>query len=184
MGFVALPALIPDIAAVYDVYFEAFRYTSILSALFSLATASDLTSSGSEFRKAHIAHTLSYCETGSVMGMTLWDVYVHPNNWKKEGVAWLEEKEKVRAERLPSPLWEARERCHLITVYPSYQKRGVGTKLTEGGIQIVQETGLPIYLESSKEGIHMCEKLGFQIEDCEVSLMVWVPEGKGSALLD
>jgi hypothetical protein len=50
MGFVVLPALVPDISAVYDVYFAAFKNNAVTRALFPSATEADLTDSKSEFR--------------------------------------------------------------------------------------------------------------------------------------
>ena len=50
MGFVVLPALVPDISAVYDVYFAAFKDNAVTKALFPSATASDMTNPESEFR--------------------------------------------------------------------------------------------------------------------------------------
>jgi hypothetical protein len=50
MGFVVLPALVPDISAVYDVYFAAFKDNAVTRALFPSATEADLTDPKSEFR--------------------------------------------------------------------------------------------------------------------------------------
>lgn len=50
MGFVVLPALLPDVSAVYDVYFEAFKNNAVTRALFPSATEADLTNPKSEFR--------------------------------------------------------------------------------------------------------------------------------------
>ena len=50
MGFVVLPALPADISNVYDVYFAAFKDNAITRALFSTASANDMTDPDSEFR--------------------------------------------------------------------------------------------------------------------------------------
>ena len=50
MGFVILPALVPDISAVYDVCFAAFKDNAFTRALFPSATEKDLTDANSEFR--------------------------------------------------------------------------------------------------------------------------------------
>lgn len=50
MGFVVLPALTPDVSAVYDVYFAAFKNNAVTRALFPSATEADLTDPNSEFR--------------------------------------------------------------------------------------------------------------------------------------
>lgn len=124
MTFVVLPALIPDIESVYTVYFRAFAGTPLLTALFPSASTSDLVDPESEFRKAHTGHTLSYwhssktqytlkcvnSENGEIVGMALWDVYLTPSDWKKGQIDWLQGEEKERAERLVTPLWNAREK--------------------------------------------------------------------------
>ena len=61
MGFVVLPALIPDITAVYDVYFAAFANDAVTRALFPKASIEDLTNPESDFRyvlyiQAKVAH--------------------------------------------------------------------------------------------------------------------------------
>jgi hypothetical protein len=50
MGFVVLPALVPDISAVYDVYFAAFKDNVVTRALFPSATEADMINPHSEFR--------------------------------------------------------------------------------------------------------------------------------------
>jgi hypothetical protein len=50
MGFVVLPALVPDISAVYDVYFAAFKENAVTRALFPSATEADMINPDSEFR--------------------------------------------------------------------------------------------------------------------------------------
>ncbi|KAF1994959.1 hypothetical protein P154DRAFT_360662 [Amniculicola lignicola CBS 123094] len=217
MPYTILPALIPDIPAVYTCYFSAFASTPLVSALFPSATTSDLLDATSSFRQAHTASVISYWNTsstqytlkcidtttGDIIGMALWDVYVTPSDWKRGELNWLTGKERERAEALVMPLWEKREKfwdgrrylyCHVTAVHPVHQKRGVGALLTEAGLRVSRETGLPVYLESSREGVGLYEKLGFRTmresvvhrsedlggdgeEDVEVPLMVWVPDG-------
>lgn len=140
--------------------------------------------------------------------MALWDVYPTPSDWKKGDVAWLEGKERERAEALVGPLWNVREKlwdkeryiyCHVTAVRPEYQRKGVGKLLTEYGIRVAEQAELPIYVESSKEGLGLYEKLGFRRltekivhkagvlwvgeetgdkNDYEVPLLVWIPEGQ------
>jgi hypothetical protein len=119
MGLVVLPALIPDIPKVYDVYFEAFKSDLIIEVLFPGGITE-------AFRHGHTAHTLSYwhtsarqytlkCldgETEEVVGMALWDVYLGDRleeEWKNPGVTWLEGKQKQRAEDILNPLWHKKE---------------------------------------------------------------------------
>ncbi|KAH6633423.1 acyl-CoA N-acyltransferase [Boeremia exigua] len=225
MGFVVLPALPADISAVYDVYFAAFKDNAITRALFPSATAEDLTDPESEFRKGHTAHTLQYmqnnltqhtlkcvdAETGKIVGMALWDVYITPSDWEKGEIGWLSGKERQRAEALIGPLWGAREKlwskerylyCHVLAVHPDSQRKGVGELLVEYGKKIAVQANLPIYVESSKDAIRLYEKTGFRWlkerpvhklndlwpdsssdeEDQEIPLLVWIPEGQKSIL--
>lgn len=62
MGFVVLSALIPDISAVYDVYFAAFKDNPITRALFPSATVADLTDNKSEFRSVHLCVVQDYAD--------------------------------------------------------------------------------------------------------------------------
>ena len=80
-----------------------------------------------EFRSLHAAGTLSYWHgsdvqytfkcvdtaTGEIVGMALGDVFVKNRSERERrnpGVTWLEGKERERAEKVLSPLWEMRER--------------------------------------------------------------------------
>lgn len=144
--------------------------------------------------------------------MSLLDVYPTPSDWKKGDIEWLEGKERERANSLVGPLWEAREKlwdkeryvyCHVTAVRPEYQRKGIGKLLTAHTIRIAEQAELPIYLESSREGVGLYEKLGFRklkekvvhkaevlcngegIDngmDYEVPLLLWVPDGKENAL--
>lgn len=84
-----------------------------------------------------------------------------------------------------------------MAVHPEYQRRGIGALLTKAGIEVAERSGLPIYLESSKEGVALYNKLGFRElkerivhnkealkaeEDYVVPLMVWVSEDRKGAL--
>ncbi|KAF1831743.1 hypothetical protein BDW02DRAFT_571719 [Decorospora gaudefroyi] len=183
MGFVILPALVPDISSVYDVYFAAFKDNPVTRALFPSATETDLLDAKSEFRTGHTAHVSEYWKTsstqytlkcvdtgtGQIVGMALWDVYITPSDWKKGEISWLQGDERERAEALVNPLWDARERmwsnekylyCHVMAVHPSFQRRGVGELLFKFGINVSQEARLPIYIESSKEAVRLYEKMG------------------------
>ncbi|EAT78237.1 hypothetical protein HBH56_231020 [Parastagonospora nodorum] len=219
MGFVVLPALVPDISAVYDVYFAAFKDNAVSKALFPSATASDMTNPESEFRKAHTGHTTQYwptdstqytlkcvdSETGEIVGMALWEIYLTTSKWRRGKISWLSGEERERAEALISPLWNAREKlwldqkyiyCHAIAVHPDYQRKGIGKLLMEFGIGVAQQVELPIYIESSEEGVRLYEKLGCQRvrqpksgevpnagqsvnggQEHGLSLFVWVPKG-------
>ncbi|CAI9637391.1 acyl-n-acyltransferase [Alternaria burnsii] len=215
MGFVILPALVPDISAVYDVYFAAFKDNALTRALFPSATEKDLTDANSEFRQAHTAHVTEYwktsatqytfkcidTETNKIVGMALCDVYITPSDWKKGEIGWLDGKERERAEALVKPLWDTREKlwlneryiyCHVMAVHPDYQRKGIGELLFKRETTISQQTGLPMYIESSKEGVKLYERMGSRRlkeklvksnetngagENEECPLYVWLPEG-------
>lgn len=213
MGFVVLPALLPDISAVYDVYFAAFKNNAVTRALFPSATEADLTDPTSDFRQGHTAHVADYWKTsstqytfkcvdsttGRIVGMALWDVYLTPSDWKKGEISWLHGKERKRAEAFIEPLWHAREKlwlnqrylyCHVMAVHPDFQRRGVGELLFNFGIITARHTGLPMYIESSKEAVRLYEKMQCRRlketpmhkteeteEYQEVALFVWLPDG-------
>ncbi|TDZ25412.1 putative acyltransferase SID5 [Colletotrichum orbiculare MAFF 240422] len=209
MGLTVLPALIPDIPKVYDAYFAAFKGSAILNLLFPSGI-------DEAFREGHTKHTLSYwhtsptqytvkcvdSETGDIVGMALWDVYLEertPDEYKNPGVGWLEGEQKERAEELINPLCDMKEKlwagrkhvyCHVIAVKPEHQRRGAGALLTKWGLAMAELAGLPVYLESSEEGFPLYQRLGFEVlddkivhraglvgaeKDVEVPLMVKMP---------
>jgi ribosomal protein S18 acetylase RimI-like enzyme len=152
-------------------------------------------------------HTLKCVdsETGEIVGMALWDIYITPSDWRKGEIAWLHGKERERAEALVGPLWGAREKmwsnerylyCHVIAVHPNFQRRGIGELLVEYGKKVALQATLPIYVESSRDAIRLYEKSGFRWlkerpihkssdlwperpngnqRDCEIPLLVWIP---------
>ncbi|ETN46349.1 uncharacterized protein HMPREF1541_00533 [Cyphellophora europaea CBS 101466] len=182
MGFVVLPASIPDIRKVYDVYFAAFENSFITRLLFPWDVTSE------EFRKGHTAHTLDYwhkdtvqytckcvdTDTDEIVGMGLWDVH-----WKerkggatKPAVDWLEGDQRRRAEDLIVPLWEKKEEllgpakhvyCHVIAVDPKYQRRGIGAMLTKWGVDVAEQLQVPAYLEATDESVSVYRKQGFGV---------------------
>ncbi|KAH7083050.1 acyl-CoA N-acyltransferase [Paraphoma chrysanthemicola] len=226
MGLVVLPALSSDISEVYDVYFAAFRDNAVTRALFPKASANDMTNSASAFRrKTHTSHVSQYWPTdptqytlkcvdsdsGEIVGMALWDIYLSPSTWTRPQLSWLDGDEKIRAENLITPLWNAREHywigeryiyCHVIAVHPAHQRKGVGQKLLNYGIGIAQQARLPVYIESSRDGIRLYEKMGCRrikrpsrpqarpstMEHCgkdkvdEAALFVWFPSGEENIL--
>lgn len=126
MPFLVLPALIPDIRAVYDVYFSAFNADPSGSRLLKiLFPNTSFTSEG--FRQAHTDGTLKWwhasetqhtfkcidSESGKVVGMALCDVFVKSRTEEERQVpevGWLTGEEKERAETVLMKLWGARER--------------------------------------------------------------------------
>jgi len=146
--------------------------------------------------------------------MALWDIYLTPSSWRRPEISWLSGDERKRAEALISPLWNAREKlwldkrylyCHVIAVHPEYQRKGIGQLLMENGIKVAQKAELPIYIESSLDGVRLYEKSGCRRlkqphehdtkdlkppraqgdgESSEVVLFVWVPKSGEGMLPD
>jgi ribosomal protein S18 acetylase RimI-like enzyme len=177
-------------------------------------------------RQGHTAHVSEYwktsstqytlkcvdTETGQIVGMALWDVYITPSDWKRGEISWLQGEERERAEAFVNPLWDAREKlwlnekylyCHVMAVHPDFQRKGVGELLFRFGMNTAQQTKLPIYIESSKEARRLYEKMGCRRlkerpthkakdrspetvngteDDQEVALFVWIPEGEEKRL--
>lgn len=125
MVYAILPALIPDIEKVYDVYFAAFKGDKMgrimVDLLFPAGSDSD------EFRKAHTAGTLAWwhtcgvqytykcvdTETGEIIGMALGDILLQgrtDEERKYQSVGWLEGEQRERADAVLKPLHEAREK--------------------------------------------------------------------------
>lgn len=124
MGLVVLPALIPDIPKIYDIYFAAFENEPMAQLMLKILFPGGITE---EFRKAHSASTLSWwnncpyqytmkcvdTETDEIVGMLLADVHLRERSLeqrKNPGVSWLEGFEKERAEKVINPLWEVKEK--------------------------------------------------------------------------
>lgn len=124
MVLVVLPALIPEIPRIYEIYFEAFKNERmgqiILDVLFP-GTRDEA------FRKAHAAGTLAYWHTttnqytlkcidtasGDIVGMGLGDLYLTERSEEERanhGIPWLEGEQRQRAEAILNPLWEMREK--------------------------------------------------------------------------
>ncbi|KAI0125111.1 hypothetical protein BJ170DRAFT_488689 [Xylariales sp. AK1849] len=179
-----LPALIPDIKLVYDVYFEAFKDEKIMEFIFP---------SGIE-RQAHTHGTTLWwhadrngytikcvdADTGAIVGMATWEVFWRPGKaeaWTKPaGADWLQGSDKKKAERVLMPTWNMRDKlfgrrkhvyCVTMATHPTYRRKGVGRLMAEWGINIAEQLDLPIYLESTATGTPLFESLGFETLDEE-----------------
>ncbi|CAG8362578.1 unnamed protein product [Penicillium salamii] len=183
MGLVVLPATLPDIRAIYDVWFAAFQGQLILDLIYPGTDLKD-----EEFRKIHTEGTLEYwkglsmehtfqcidTDTGKVVGMATWQVYWRERTneeRQKPWIGWLEGDQRERAEGFLEQLWEKKEKllgpkkhvyCHTVAVHPEYQGKGVGARLMKWGMDVAEELNLPIYLESTVEGVPLYKKLGFE----------------------
>lgn len=208
MPLTVLPALIPDIDRVYDCYFEAFKDEKIIDFLFP----------GGVNREAHRDGTIQWLhhdrngytikcvdsESGQIVGMSSWEVYWRPGEehaWKKPaGAEWLTGKDRERADSVLVPLFNMREQlfggrrhvyCMTVATHPDHRRRGVGRSMMKWGMDIADQLGLPIYLESTTGGVPLYQRLGFETlthvsvihkaevigeeNDVEVPLMVKMP---------
>ena len=253
MVLVVLPALIPDIRRIYDVYFAAFEHDTLGRLMLNILFPTALDPA---FRDAHAAGTLQWWHssdnqytlkcvdghTGDIVGMGLGDLYLRertPAERPRPAVPWLQGAERARAERILNPLWEMREElfggrpyiceflwrprpwpveeafvvlkagtntplpradCHVIAVDPKHQGRKAGAQLVQWGIDMGEQTGLPVYFESSPSTVRLYEKMGFEVlprhrivhrvadlgseDDIEVPLMVRMPSSAGGMTFD
>lgn len=124
MPLVVLPALIPDIERVYDIYFAAFKNERMAQLMLEILFPKGV---DAEFRKAHTANTLAFWHistyqytfkcvdtaNGNIVGMGLGDIHIKsrtPEERQNFGVPWLEGAERERAEKVLNPLWEVKEK--------------------------------------------------------------------------
>jgi GNAT superfamily N-acetyltransferase len=183
---IVLPALIPDIRRIYDVYFAAFEADPMGRILLKILFPNI---DDENFREAHAAGTLQWwhasenqytwkcldTDTGEIVGMGLGDLfskYRTPEERQNFGVTWLEGEQRERAEKVINPLWEMREKlfggqpyiyCHVIAVDPKYQGRKAGMLLCQWGLHMGEATGLPVYFESSPSTVNLYKKAGFEL---------------------
>ncbi|PGH06100.1 hypothetical protein AJ79_06634 [Helicocarpus griseus UAMH5409] len=87
----------------------------------------------------------------------------------------------------PSKIYPELWYLSTLAVHPSYQRRGIGTKLVEWGMEQARMEKVPVGLEPSIKGTGLYEKLGFRtisksewIEGQWVSAMLWEPPIEGA----
>lgn len=61
----------------------------------------------------------------------------------------------------------------MLGTHPNFRRRGAASLMLRWGCQQADEAGLPIYIDSSEDGVPVYEKLGFQA----LSSPVGIPEG-------
>ncbi|PGH15518.1 hypothetical protein AJ80_05535 [Polytolypa hystricis UAMH7299] len=185
MGLVILPALIPDIKKVYEIYFSAFHNEEMGHIMLDIMFPNGISD---EFKEEHAKGTLSYWHSSPVqytykavdtdideiVGMALIDILIKgrtEEERKYQGVTWLEGEQKDRAEKVLYPLWEVREKLlggqphiygHVAAVTPKHQGRKIGAAMMLFGIDLCEKLGLPIYFESSPSTVGLYEKMGFE----------------------
>ncbi|KAK4185107.1 hypothetical protein QBC35DRAFT_390209 [Podospora australis] len=206
MPYLVLPALIPDLRPVYDVYFASFLADPSGSLLLQiLFPGSDLSSP--EFRDAHEKGTLSWWHssttqytfkcvdsaTGEIVGMGLCDVFVKGQTDEERNVpeaSWIQGKEdKERAETVLSALWGARERVlgggryiyvHAFAVHPDHQGLGAGSALVQSIVDMGNSLDLPVYLESSPDSERLYARKGFRRIPADIAQVIHDKETLGT----
>jgi len=139
---VVLPALVPDISKVYDVYFASFQHEGMASLMLDVMFPNGVANKPG-FREEHAKGTLAWwhqadsqytfkCidnETGKIIGMALADVLLRERSEEERkfgGIPWLEGKDREKAEAVVGPLVEMREKLlgrhrHVCKYCPRYR---------------------------------------------------------------
>lgn len=53
--------------------------------------------------------------------------------------------------------------CHVIAVNPKYQGKGIGTRLTQWGVDVAEQLNVPVYLEATDKSVGVYRRLGFRV---------------------
>ena len=123
--YTILPALIPDVEKIYDIYFKAFKNDKMGEIMVDILFPDGTDSA--EFRKAHATATIDWwhhcavqytykcvdTETGEIVGMALGDCLIQGRTEEErtyKSVPWLQGAQKERADAILRPLHEAREK--------------------------------------------------------------------------
>ncbi|EFR02113.1 hypothetical protein MGYG_05115 [Nannizzia gypsea CBS 118893] len=123
-------------------------------------------------------------DDGKIIGIALWEFRTEPD-WIKhlEAPEKADEYVETGEEGLPESgfaarraslgwLYSVRKRkmagkghilLNLLAVHPDYQRRGIGGALLRHGLEEVKKSGLPAWLESSRDGFPLYKAHGFEI---------------------
>ncbi|KAI2632572.1 acyl-CoA N-acyltransferase [Hypomontagnella submonticulosa] len=177
MPLVVLPAQVPDIKAINDIYFTAFEDVPVMRFLFPSGVNRDEYDMATQHTWEHDPSTYPIkcvdTSTGEIIGMATWQLFWkhgEEHSWKKpSGVDWLQGEERETSEKVLMPIFEMRDqlfgrRRHVYlpttAVHPDHQKRGAGRLLMQWGIDIAEKLELPLYLETSEDVAPFYEKMG------------------------
>jgi hypothetical protein len=116
MPYTVLPALLPEITPVYDVYFKAFDGEKIMEFLYPGGVDRQRHKHGTTLWWHHDTNGYTVkcvdSDTGAIVGMATWEIFWRPGStWTKplKGAEWLKGKDKEKADSVLVPLWEKRE---------------------------------------------------------------------------
>ncbi|PYI34291.1 acyl-CoA N-acyltransferase [Aspergillus indologenus CBS 114.80] len=71
----------------------------------------------------------------------------------------------------------------MLVTHPQHRRRGAATMLVRWGCERADRTGMPVYIDSTRAGVPVYERLGFVVvrEDTEAELFSMVREPRGSS---
>lgn len=139
----------------------------------------------------------------TIIACGLWFIYPKPLSRNEERGAdylisgtWLPDDQTAKIKQIFRPAIEVREkwtagRGYGLLLYMAtaakWRRKGAATACVEWGMERCREMGIPAYLEASKEGAPVYERLGFEIVDqvcqeidgkkVEFPAMMWWPPG-------
>lgn len=148
-------------------------------------------------------HRDSQTERGTIVACAEWFIYPkpHPRNDQRGASylisgSWLPDEERTKLEQaFKSPLgiraeWTA-GRAYGLLMYmatdPAWRRKGAAALCVQWGIDRCRELGIPAYLEASKEGAPVYQRLGLEFVDevhmeldgekMDFPAMMWWPPG-------
>ncbi|RAH48589.1 GNAT family N-acetyltransferase [Aspergillus brunneoviolaceus CBS 621.78] len=70
----------------------------------------------------------------------------------------------------------------MLVTHPQHRRRGAATMLVRWGCELADRTGMPVYIDSTRAGVPVYERLGFVVvrEDAEAGLFSMVREPGGA----